>query len=52
MNSEMVQTSYAYSKVVSMSLEEAIEHVTEELKKERHRGIEKGRIWYSDKNRC
>jgi uncharacterized protein (DUF302 family) len=34
MNSEMVQTSYAYSKVVSMSLEEAIEHVTEELKKE------------------
>lgn len=34
MNSEMVQTSYAYSKVVSMSYEDAIDYITEELKKE------------------
>ncbi len=34
MDPEMVQTSYGFSKVVSMGFEEAIDKITEELKKE------------------
>ncbi len=34
MSKDLVETSYGYSKVVPMGYEDAIEYVTEEMKKE------------------